>query len=258
MTYEPNLESKSKAIINARSWGIGLVTSSLGLGMFISEIQRIKDIIFNPLSIAYLTLFISTFFLVLLWIWVAHKDLDLCFEWLDPQRYKPPSSLKETAIIIGLGIILSILFFASRDPFIYSIIFTFYSVVVIFTNDHSRREIKKAIDYSKLRLEENMENNELKRMTELYSAGVNILELYFVKRPQTQRHIIITIFCLIGFGLAIYWKIMKIEIFGLISYIIFILIIIVSEIILANWRMNRDNNLRPIEGELEEIKRSRL
>lgn len=152
MTYEPNLEARSKDIINARKWGIGLITSFLGLGMFISEIQRIKEIILNPSSLAYLTLFISTGSLVFLWIWVAHKELDLCFNWLDPQRYKPPSSLKETAMIISCGIILSLLFFAARDPLFYSIIFTIYSVTVTFTNAYTRSEIKKAIDSSKIRL----------------------------------------------------------------------------------------------------------
>lgn len=85
MVYKPNMDTTrpGKAIMQARQWGLGIFTASIGLGLLVSEIQRVKATIHSPQTIGYLTLFGITGILIFLWIWATSKELDLCFEWLD-------------------------------------------------------------------------------------------------------------------------------------------------------------------------------
>ena len=253
MTYKPNLESESTAILDAKKWGVGVITTMLGFGMILSELQRIKESFPNILTLGYLTLFATTGILVFLWLWASKKELKLCFIWLDPERYDPPSSFKETMMIVGLGVVLSILFFASRDPLFYGIIFTIYSMIVTYTNYYTKNEIYRAIIGSRNRLKKELKNNKKKKLTKQFIKGVNVLEYYFYKRPQTTRHILIVGGCIIGLTLGVIWKITNNEFFGAGTYLCFFLLIAISEIIIASWRLNRDNNLRPIKAEINEL-----
>lgn len=256
MTYKPNLIKGSDSIIDAKKWAVGIITTFLGLGMFLSELQRIKDILFEPLMLGYLLLFLTNGVLVFLWIWATKKELDLCFIWLDPERYEPPSSLKETIMIVGLGILLSILFFVSRDPLFFGIVFTLYSITVTYTNYYAKNEINSAIIGSKQRLEKEIKNEKTKLVSIQYLKGLNALEDYFIKRPQTIRHLWIIGFCLISLVFGVLWKFTNSEIYGIISYSISFLIILFSEIIIAQWRIYRDNCLRPIKAEINELTRN--
>ena len=95
MVYRPNptLREQSKEIISARSWAVGLITTVLGVGLFLSEVDRIRHMTPSAMSYAYLVLLAVTGCLIFLWIWATQKELDMLFRWLDPQHYEPPSSM---------------------------------------------------------------------------------------------------------------------------------------------------------------------
>lgn len=247
MTYKPKyLRERSKDIINARNWGIGIITALLGIGMFISEVRRILELQLHLIDYLYLSLYLISLALIGLWIWATQKELDLLFEWLDPQRYIPPSSFKETIIIIFLGILLSALLFSARNIFIYGMIFTFYNITNIFGWRLTIREINKAISASITRVNSDLENPDLKNKAILYQGGINILNSYFIKRPHFMRLVIIFVCSLIGLFFSIIG-------YSILSYSLYIGIIIVSEIIIAKWRIIRDNVLRPVNAELTEL-----
>ena len=259
MTYEPKyLRERSKQIINARNWGVGLITALLGLGMFISEVKRMQTLSSDPMNYAYLALFILSGALIFLWIWATQKELDLLFEWLDPERYEPPSSLKETILIIGFAILLIGLLFASRDQLLFGLVFTLYSFILIFTAKYLNQEIALAIDKSRDRVKVDLEDNNLKRRAQLYLEAINVLDFYFIKRPVTLRLIIIFVFSLIGLALAIWWKVTGASMIGLLSYLIFFLTILVSEVVIGLWRNVHDSDLRPIAAELREFLRNNV
>ncbi|MBN2143834.1 MAG: hypothetical protein JW774_04335 [Candidatus Aureabacteria bacterium] len=253
MVYKPGkLRRKGKEIVNARNWSIGIITALLGLGFFISEIQRIKALNNDPMNWGYLALFILTGILVFLWIWASQKELDLLFDWLDPERYVPPSSLKETIMILWCGAILTALLFSSRDPYMYGIMFFLYSLLIIPSVKYLNEQIRTAIDKSKARSADDLNDPNQSMKAKLYMEGVDVLHEYFLERPMLKRLIIIAVASAIGLIAGIYWKLSGQKIIGILSYGILFLTIFLSEIVIARWRCIRDDKLRKIEAELDE------
>ena len=81
-----NLRKESAALITARNWGVKIICSGLGLGLFVSETRRIWEHVLEPANIAYLVLFITTAIVILLWIWATEHELNLLFDWMDPEH----------------------------------------------------------------------------------------------------------------------------------------------------------------------------
>ncbi len=252
-----DLRERSKHLIEARKWGIGIITAALGLGLFVSEVKRIWHLPNDLNNWAYLALFLVCGSLVLVWIWCTQKELDLLFEWMDPQRYEPPSDLKETAAIVGLGILLVALVFASRNPIAFGIVFTTYSIAIMLSVIHLNRELSEVIFQTRRRIGVyETDSASVRKAVLLRLQGIEILEEYFITRPHTPRHIIILIFSAIGLALAIADRHFGLSVLRLVAYGVFILLIIISEVIIAHWRNVRDHKLRPVTAELNEIRRS--
>lgn len=253
MTYQPGLKPETSALLEARNWAVGIVASIFAMGMFISELNRIKETLSNPLTIGYLILFVTCVLLIFIWIWCTGKELDICFSWLDPERYQPPSSFKEIAMIVIESLILILLFFTSRNPLWFGIIFSIYGFTILFTDRYARKEIHKAILQSRKHLEK---ENEMEKDVQMhYLRGIDIISHYFDTRPHFQRHLITFLLGILGLSLGIIWKITNTALYGEIAYIIFILSIWIPESILAFWRIERDNGLREIKEEINEISR---
>ena len=209
------------------------------------------------MNYAYIVLFLLTGIFVFLWIWATQKELDLLFNWLDPKRYVPPSSIKETLLIVWFGIVLSALLFAARDPLLYGVIFSVYSIILIPASIYLTKEITKAIEYSNSRIEDDMASSELEKKTKLYRAGVDVLKEYFLDRPVIRRLLAISTASITGVLVAIYWKISGSKTAGVTAYSVFLVTIAVSEIVIARWRCIREDRIRAIEAEFEECIRGK-
>lgn len=230
----------------------------VGIRLFISEAERISIIVPNLIGYAYLTLFLLCGILIFLWIWATQKELELFFEWFDPRHYDPPSSFKEIILILFFAVLFIVLIFTSRDPFVFGIVFTIYNFGQIFAGRILMQELRLVIDKSRERLEEDLKREELKKRATLYLKGINVLETYYFRRPQMSRVKWITIFSVIGLILAFWWRLNNLRLMGFLSYLVFILTIIVSEIIIAKWRIERDDSLRTIIADLKEIEREAI
>jgi hypothetical protein len=249
-----DLRERSASLITARKWGVSLVCSLLGLGLFASEAKRISALPWDPSNLAYLVLLFTTGVLIFIWIWATQKEMDLLFDWMDPERYEPPSDFKETAIIISLGILLVGLIYAARDPVAYGIVFTAYSIFVLFATKRFERELVDVIDRSRTRMEKkgDARNDELEK---LYLKGIAILEHYFLKRPQRLRHSLIVSLSIVGLVLALWSKHVANSVFAAAAYIVYITTVVVSEVVIGCWRNRRDEQLRPITAEIKELER---
>jgi hypothetical protein len=254
--YGTTLRERSKSLIAFRKWALAIIATFIGSRYLFLEIDKAQNSLFDILTIGHLLVLFMTLILVFLWIWATQKELDLCFYWLDPYRYIPPSNLTETIMILGESILLCLLFWASSDPLFYSIIFTLYSIIITFTNRYALSEVRTAINSSRTRLAKELNDPEKRNIIQEYEKGVNILDTYFIQRPWMKRFIIIDIASLLALGLGIAWLITKIKLIGALTYLVIFIIILVSEIVMANWRIIRDNQLRPIEAEIYECKRS--
>ncbi len=174
--------------------------------------------------IAPIVLFIELAVLVIRWIIATADGFELWEQWLD----HPDVKAKINTVFIGLALILGIL-----PAFPNHIVFTsgfmaFYSIVNLVAqqlcNVHFRRALqetrKKPVDKDK---------------KEVLSA----MEHFWLKRPQLTRIAIVTLFCFVAFCLALAgtmqqeaWR----HYFQLSSYAVLILVLFVSEIIIAWWR----------------------
>jgi hypothetical protein len=258
MVYSPpELKKSGKPLVTFRRWGIGLILAFFGGRYMILEIERLNDSLSDVLTMGHLLLLVITIILVFLWIWATDKELDLCFTWLDPDHYVPPKGLEETVMILGESILLCLLLWASFDPLYYAIIFTLYSYIITFTNKYALRQVHKAIALSKERLAKDLEDPENKDIALEYIKGVNVLDTFFIKRPWMKRFIIIDITSLLALGLGIVWKITENKFLGLLTYIFLFIIILVSELVIAKWRITRDHQLYSIEAEINEFSRDK-
>jgi hypothetical protein len=258
VNYMPNseyLKKWSKELITARRWGIGIITTLLGVGMLFSEIGRVRALWPDLMVICYVALFALTGVLVWLWVWATQHDLVILWRWLDPERYKPPSGLKETVTIVLLGVLLSALFFASRDPLFYAIVFSAYSLVILFATKYLDAQLGEVIVKSRERLKKELAKTPDDRRMALYTSAVDLIEYHFLKRPHRLRHALILVFSVAALALAILYKSRANVVFGVGAYATLFATIVVSEIFIAVWRIGRDDRLRPIEEEVDEIER---
>ena len=255
-SYRPgDLRRHSTQIILARKWAVGAITALLGIGLFVSELARIRQTIADPLSIAYLALFALTGALVFLWIWSTQKELDLLFDWLDPQDYAPPDTLVETISIIGIALILIALLFAARNPLLYGCVFALYSLAQLPICKLMLREIGEAIRKSRTRLANDLQTPRYSERARVYASGIDALEAYYLTSPYLLRLVLIAVFALLGLALSIIWKTTGKAIFGLGAYGTFMSTIAASEIVIGRWRNARDKALRPLLAALIDARR---
>jgi hypothetical protein len=256
MSYDPkSFWERGKGLTSAQASAVVLVTALLGLGIFVSEVERLRSLSLSMMDYTYLALFVLTGTLIFLWISASQNDLRLLFDWLDPERYEPPSSFKEGNLIVILAILLIGLLFASRNPVLFGSVFTAYGCFLIFVERYIVQEISVAIAKSRLRVKRDMDDERLKERAKLYSAGIEIIESYFIKRPLVLRHILVFVASLVGLGLALWWKATGSPPVGVLSNCVFSLTILASETLIGMWRSQRDRNLRSIRAELREHER---
>jgi hypothetical protein len=255
MPYKPGLRDKSREIANARNWGIWLIGTVLGIGLFVSEYQRIRSLDPSPMNYAYLVLLVLTGLLIFLWIWATERELNLLFDWLDPERYVPPSTLKETILILFIAAVLLVMLFTARDPFLYGTVFTLYSAGSTLAGVYRDREITAAIQRSKSRLDRDLQNPSLAEIARIYGRGVRIIESYFIKRPMLKRGNICTVVAAVAWLAALDWKVRGIQWSGFGAYVLYIGLVIGSEAIIFRWRMVRDIAIRSADADLEEVRR---
>ncbi len=196
-----------------------------------------------------------TAWLIFSWIWSSQKELDLLFEWLDPERYEPPSTIMETILILTLGILLAGLLVAAKDPGWDALIFTAYSLADKLANKKVQSEVGEAISKSKERAHKDLENKALVQKARLYLKGLQALERYYILRPHPLRTLMTLIFSSIGLLISLAWWLTRSDIVGFASYNAFLLTLVVTQIIIWHWRIVRDLGLRPIKAELNELTR---
>lgn len=247
MVYAPgDLDKRTKDLLLARKWGIALIGALVGVKLLAAEYSRLKDAIVDPMTWGYLALFAVAGVLIFLWIWASQKEFDLIVTWLDPDCYEPPSSLKETVLILSLAVVLIAMLFAARSPALFGLVFTAYSGANIIATRLFNTEFATAVAESRRRLDEDLSNPALHGNAILYGEGVTILTAYYFGRPQMKRQLVIFTASVAGLAMAIAWWRTGAVALGIASYAVFFGIIVVSEVVIYLWRQTRDGDLRPV------------
>lgn len=197
---------------------------------------------------------------------MTDKELDILFDWLDPEKYVPPKDITETAMIVSFGLLLVGLLYAARSPILYGTVFVVYTVWLIVATRHLNRELRRAIQASRDRLKRDVENLGLSESEKVHRQGVDVLyqqgldtiEGYFLARPHLMRQTSILVCSCFGLALAIHAKLSDSQASRSGAYIVFVVILVLSEAVITSWRHARDKALRPLEAELVEIERTYL
>ena len=196
-----------------------------------------------------------TGWLIFSWIWSSQRELDLLFEWLDPERYEPPSTILETILILTLGVLLAGLLLAAKNPSWYALVFTAYSLADILANKKVQSEVGEAISKSKDRAQKDLESRDLAQKARLYLTGLQTLERYYVLRRHDLLTLITFVCSAIGLAVSFAWRLTDSDKLGFASYAIFLLILVFIQITIWRWRIVRDVGIRPIKAELNEFTR---
>ena len=236
----------------ARKYGVALIAASAGVGMLVSEFHRIRALPASVENYGYLACFIIVAVLIFAWVWVTEYELGLDV-WLCPKRKRIHSGTIETAQVMLLGVVLVALLYAARDPLLFSLAFLVYSsIVCLLVFRMNTLELPVLFSDSRDRLIENPDKWS-KEIVKLRAEAISILETYFVGRPHTPRHVIILDAAFLGCMTALYGKLKGQPEFKLASYSIAFATILISEIAIFAWRIDRDNKLRSIDERLREL-----
>lgn len=257
MPYEPKqFRETGKDVVSVRDWAVRLVAGVLGIGFLFTELQRILALPADYLKYAHLALLAVVIGLLFLWFWATDKELNLLLDWLDPVSYLIPISLGEVFTILGFGVLLVFLVFAARDPFWFAIAFSTYSLALIFAAKYMNSQIETAVRQSRLRATVDLNVPELAERAKIFLSAVDVLDAYFLGRPTIGRLIVILAFSVVGLCIGAWWTVSQYEILALLTYGIFIAVIVVSEFVIGQWRIERDRQLRSISAQLREVERS--
>lgn len=236
----------------ARKYGVALIVASAGVGMFVSEFQRIRALPPSIENYGYLACFIMVAVLIFAWIWVTEYELGLD-AWLYPKRKRIPSGTKETAQIMLLGVALVALFYSARSPMFLSVAVAAYSTIVcLLVFRMNTLELPPLFSESREHLTQNPEGWS-DDVVKLRLDAVLVLESYFLRRPHTPRHVIILNVAFLGCLAALCARLKGSPEWALVSYGITFVTILVSEIVIFAWRIDRDNKLRPIDEKLRDL-----
>jgi hypothetical protein len=182
--------------------------------------------------VARVVLFIELVVLAVRWIIATLHELLMWVRWL-----KNPLSRQEMyAAILGLSIVLGLLLAFPHRILIIAGIMTVYLLINYWTqwlaNEHFRRALHET---KQMRL-----SNTKKRVLE-------VMEYFWLKRPQLARIVTMMFFSFIAFSLALAGTCQPDQQlrqrFQLIAYVILILIIFISEIVIAWWRRKLERGI---------------
>ncbi len=240
--------------------------SVIGIILLIFRKEQIA-LLFNFETENYLLNFCSVFllfiviFLVFQWIIATSNEFALLQRY---SRYSPLVKHQSYFIIIGLTTLLGVMGYYAKDILIFSCIFTIYSFVNICGSwvviPHIISGFEKHIKelYRAYKNREDKIDSALLTIAKDYFESkecsmFRIIEEYYIFRPVVLRSVVITFISCISLILALIANLGDItqitlsakqrDIFSILAYIIMILNILVSEIIIALWRKERDKKI---------------
>ena len=251
MTYDPSsLTPRTARLRRALSLGTRVVAGVVGIGFFKSEVQRIESLPPDITNRLYLALLAATLLLTAGWILVGDKELGILCEWLDPKAYEPPD---ETLVILGIAVALILLFFAARNAVWFGVTYSVYTAINLAAVIHFRKQMVDAIAKSRVRLDE-----ESPKDASLYRAAIDLIEAYYLKRPNTARVAGTLVLALSGLSLSIIFRRGNHANLDAYSYITYLLSVLLLEGAVAFlWRAKLYAGIHPLAVSKREAERNR-
>lgn len=259
MEYLPgSLESSRDRLLQARNWVVAAFVSAVAAAVMKPEALRFLTDSSRTISDYLFVALLAVNVLVGLgWIWIPEREFQLLADWLDPDSYSPPDGTKEWALILGIGLLLGTQILSTRNPILYGVVFAGSSGWTLFSVLHVNRELEAAITASRTRLQKAIATPGNDEEEALDGKALDVLEEYFLKRHHITRYGVSIVFSLIGLALAIAAQSRSSEFLKSCSYCVFLSWFVVSETIIFRWRSTRDEEMRPLVAQRNEIRRTR-
>jgi hypothetical protein len=247
--YDPRiLKGRAAKLRSSLKWGARAIASVVGLGFFRSEVQRIESLPYDLTNYLYLTLLASTLLLTAGWVAVGHKELGIICDWLDPDSYTPPD---ETLAVWSLAGALAFLFFAARNPLWFGISYFLYTAINLIAVIYFRKQMNSAIGGSRKRLQRECPPN-----GPLYLDAVNLLDSYYLQRPNIERVAATLVLALGGLILSAAPRLGNVRSLSIYAYLLYLFSIIVLEGAVAFfWRWKLYAGIRPLTVARDEAER---
>jgi uncharacterized membrane protein (DUF485 family) len=251
--YKPGeIEKRAEQLVRARRVGERITSSVITLGLLGEEIYRLRENLWDPPAYLYLFLFAVIGSLVFLWQYMTHKEMHIFFLWLNG-KYQPPSTDTPMLMIVAIAVILVAMLFAARDPIAFGAVFSAYSVVVPLSNLYLSKQIRRALTDSRVALSEDLQGHDGAALAHLYAEALDVIEEYFLGRWQNTRFLVILLAGLSGLFLALMGRALQSPSSERIAYVVFIAVIVVSEIVIQIRRIRRDEKLDNCLREINEV-----
>lgn len=177
-----------------------------------------------------------------LWLQSGNNEIKIFCYWLRPGIYQPPTDLSIVASIIGIGVLISLLAFTSKWAHYFGLFFLLYVLVDIWWARLIRGNLKELFQCTEKEWRRADGANREKRLVAL--EALDVIRIYYFERPQLFRRQLMAWASVLGIFLAWYGYLSKVYLMTVLSYIVFVLIIIISEIYVGKWRIDRDRRLR--------------
>lgn len=243
---------KVQSIYKARRYGGSLIgVLSVG-GIVCAEIVRLMGEPLSLMASCYVAMLAVLSVLLFMWLFASDSELQILAKWIEADKYRVPDAIKDMLIIVlQLAVVIG-LFFAARSPFWFGVMFVIYSLFTLLSVRYmNANHLPKAFEMNQKHYGKLLESKaESEPLVALKRKGLDIVEYYFLGRPHTPRHIAILVSSIIGLGLAIAWKVFDSPVVGASAYILFIGVIIVSEIVILHWRLVRDSELGKVKDKI--------
>jgi hypothetical protein len=237
---EADVSSFNELKLLAYSIIVGILFWMLNREYFVKVYQNFPDKwkssspIEAGIFIAPIILFILLIILLIRWIFATWEGFDLWKRWL----IHPMTEWQKRAAFFALAIMLGILPAFPNHIVLTSGLLMIYSFMNYWTqwltNDHFHRALQKTRSLTVGKVQ----NEVLKAM-----------ENFWLKRPQLGRIIIVTFFNFVAFGFALAGEMQQEpqkSYFQLSAYAVLILVLFVSEVVIAWWRYKLDQSIKQI------------
>jgi len=242
------LREEIKPYKNTITYALAASTALIGILSMKSEVI----LLFNQFEL-YKLLYIILFTLIILmglsWVQSGLHELEITAYWLRTTHYKPPQDITIISTIFVIGIVISILASCTRHIIVFGLIFLLYLTIDLYWWKIRKNNYRIAIYSAQKHAKENNKKYHDREITIL--KGIDEMEIFYIKRPHYKKLFISIGFAVIAIAISISDSIIGEKMAKVVPYIIFIIQIIVGEIIIQFWRIERDRKLQKLKEELE-------
>lgn len=238
-------QSRWERLKKYRDTGIVILIASGILAFYSNRL----DLLFSAEGMKYFPtlhlstgLLITTLFLIFQWVKATSDEIQMLQVHLG--KFIPPLPRVSFYLIALIAVQGGITAYFSSDIIIFSALFAFYNLLNIWGLWIWNSQIEIGISEARKENDKTRPKISPEDPRHKVLCIIEAIEKYYLKRPQVQRCVTIMFFSFVALILGLLAHCLSDQYLGLVllcsAYVIMILNIIISEVVIENWRRERD------------------